>query len=79
MKFYDSIPERAKYWERESYDATRSLFQSKRNEKRYNYNQQIMINYNPLPQDSSSSSEEEYNESRKTERVIKMNFSKIRN
>ena len=62
-KFYDSIPQRAKYWERESYDATRSLFQSKRNEKmnNNNYNEKIMTNYNPLPQDSSE--EEEYNES----------------
>ena len=64
LKFYDSIPERAKYWERESYDATRSSFQTKRNAKMNdynNYNQNIMTNYNPIPQYSSE--EDEYDES----------------
>ena len=63
LKFYDNIPKRAKYWERESYDPTRSLFQSKRLEimEDYNYHQNI-TNYNPIPQDSFSSSSEEEKE-----------------
>ena len=63
MKFYDSIPKRAKYWERESFDATRSLFNSKRLSKNPYYNQeQNMINYKPIPQESYSSSSEDQKE-----------------
>ena len=60
MEFYDSIPNRAKFWERESYDPTRSLFQSKRYGKIYNNNsQQNMVNYKPISQDPYSSSFED--------------------
>ncbi len=63
MKFYDSIPKRAKYWERESFDATRSLFNSKRLSKNPYYNQEKnMINYKPIPQESYSSSSEDQKE-----------------
>ena len=63
MIFYDNIPKRAKFWERESYDPTRSLFQSKRLEKMENYNyHQNITNYNPIRQDSFSSSDEEEKE-----------------
>ena len=49
------IPKRAKYWERESFDSTRSLFQTKRIEKNsQSYYQNYMYNYKPIPVDSSS-------------------------
>ena len=64
IKFYDCIPKRAKFWERESYDSTRSLFQSKRIEKMNNYNKvkeyNGTYNYTPIPKEDFS--EEEYEE-----------------
>ena len=54
IKLYENIPERAKFWERESFDSTRSLFQAKRLEKNQNYYQNYMTNYKPIPLDSSS-------------------------
>ena len=59
IKFYDAIPKRAKYWENESYDSTRSSFNIKRYQKHKMYEQnnlynQYINNYTPIKQDSSS-------------------------
>ena len=62
IKFYDSIPKRAKFWERESYDSTRSLFQSKRLDKMKRYNLENHFNYNYAPIPKESFSEGEYEE-----------------
>ena len=70
MEFYDSIPNRAKFWERESYDPTRSLFQSKRLSKTYNYNQQQnIVNYKPISQESYSSPSEDEKEKYSDEQI----------
>ena len=58
IKFYDEIPKKAKYWENESYDPTKSLFQSKRIEKITKNNFQNMYNYMPIKQDSFSDEED---------------------
>jgi hypothetical protein len=58
MQFYDAIPKRAKFWESESYDPTKSQFQSKRFEKTNTNNNQDMHNYMPIKQDSFSDMED---------------------
>ena len=63
MKFYDNIPKRAKYWENESYDSTRSFFHEKRIKKQNifnNYKQFQDYNYADFPKETSS--EEEYDQ-----------------
>ena len=63
MKFYDNIPKRAKYWENESYDSTRSFFHEKRIKKQNifnNYKQFQDYNYVDFPKETSS--EEEYDQ-----------------
>ena len=61
LKFYDKIPKRAKYWENESFDSSRSFFQEKRLKRlkkydnNFNYNYYYNTNnYKPLRKDSSN-------------------------
>ena len=64
MKFYEEIPKRARFWETESYDATRSFFYSKRLQKnrKYQENQINFNNYTSIKQDSISSNSFEQND-----------------
>ena len=62
LKFYDNIPKRAKYWENESFDSSRSNFQIKRlkrQRKYYSYN--YMNNYQPLSKDINLGAYDYYN------------------
>jgi len=65
MKFYEEIPKRARFWEIESYDATRSSFYSKRLQRNGKYqNNQNQINFNnytSIKQDSDSLEENDNN------------------
>ena len=61
LKFYDNIPKRAKYWENESFDSSRSNFQIKRlkrQRKYYNYN--YINNYMPLSKDNNYIGDNDY-------------------
>ena len=61
MKFYDNIPKRAKYWENESYDSTRSFFHEKRIKKQNIFNNYKQFqDYNYADFSKETSSEEEY-------------------
>ena len=64
MKFYEEIPKSARFWETESYDATRSSFYSKRlqKHKKYQENQMNFNNYTSIKQDSISSDSFEEND-----------------
>ena len=64
MKFYEEIPQRARFWETESFDATRSSFYSKRlqKNKKYQENQIYFNNYTSIKQDSMSSNSFEEND-----------------
>lgn len=60
LNFYDKISKRAKYWENESYDASRSHFQEQRLKKQNKYfNYNYINNYKPLPKEYINT--EEYN------------------
>ena len=63
MKFYDAIPKRAKYWEAESYDPTKSRFQSNRIGKSSGKNNPNIYNYMPIRQGSFSDMEDNYERS----------------
>ena len=59
LKFYDKIPKRAKFWENESFDSSRSFFQEKRLKRLDKYNNHYNYyydtnNYKPLPKESSN-------------------------
>ena len=63
MKFYDNIPKRAKYWENESYDSTRSFFHEKRIKKQNIFNNYKQFqDYNYVDFQKETSSEEEYDQ-----------------
>ena len=54
LEFYDKIPKRAKYWENESFDSSKTYFHEKRIKRKYKYNNYENINnYKPFPKDSS--------------------------
>lgn len=57
LKFYDKIPKRAKFWENESFDASKTYFQKKRNKRKFKYNKynnyDYINNYRPFPKDTS--------------------------
>ena len=62
LKIYDKIPKRAKYWENESFDSSRSHFQVKRlkdQNKYYDYN--YINNYYPIPKDNTNIDEDNIN------------------
>ena len=59
LKIYDKIPKRAKYWENESFDSSRSHFQVKRLKiqnkyNNFNYNYDYINNYKPIPKDNEN-------------------------
>ena len=57
LKIYDKIPKRAKYWENESFDSSRSHFQVKRLKKQSKYNNHnydYINNYKPIPKDNEN-------------------------
>ena len=61
LKFYDAIPKRAKYWENESFDSSKSNFQTNRlksQRKYYNYN--YINNYKPLSKDNEYMKDYDY-------------------
>ena len=54
VKFYDKIPKRAKYWENESFDSSRTFFQKKRIKRAHKYkNKDNINNYKPFSKDTS--------------------------
>ena len=54
LEFYDKIPKRAKYWENESFDSSKTFFHEKRIKRKNKYNNYENINnYKPFPKDSS--------------------------
>ena len=62
LKIYDKIPKRAKYWENESFDSSRSHFQVKRlniqnKYNNFNYNYDYINNYKPIPKDNENMEE----------------------
>ena len=54
LQFYDEIPEKAKYWENESFDASVSYFQEKRINNKASYQNEYNI-YNYYPQQNYDS------------------------
>ena len=59
LKIYDKIPKRAKYWENESFDSSRSHFQVKRLKiqnkyNNFNYNYDYINNYKQIPKDNEN-------------------------
>ena len=61
LKFYDKIPKRAKFWENESFDASKTHFQKKRIKRKIKYNKYknyyYINNYKPFPKDISINTE----------------------
>ena len=61
LKFYDKIPKRAKFWENESFDASKAHFQKKRIKRKIKYNKYknyyYINNYKPFPKDISINTE----------------------
>ena len=54
LEFYDKIPKRAKYWENESFDSSKTYFNEKRIKRKNKYNNYENINnYKPLTKDGS--------------------------
>jgi len=59
LKMFDKIPKRAKYWENESFDSSRSHFQFQRLKvqnkyNKYNYNYEYINNYKPIPKENEN-------------------------
>ena len=53
VKFYDKIPKRAKYWENESFDSSRTYFQKKRIKRVNKFkNKDNINNYKPFSKDT---------------------------
>ena len=61
LTFFDKIPKRAKFWENESFDASKTYFQKKRIKRKIKYNKYknyyYINNYNPFPKDISINTE----------------------
>lgn len=57
LTFFDKIPKRAKFWENESFDASKTYFQKKRIKRKIKYNKyknyDYVNNYRPFPKNTS--------------------------
>ena len=61
LTFFDKIPKRAKFWENESFDASKTYFQKKRIKRKIKYNKyknyDYVNNYRPFPKNTSINTE----------------------
>ena len=61
LTFFDKIPKRAKFWENESFDASKTYFQKKRIKRKIKYNKYknyyYVNNYRPFPKNTSINTE----------------------
>ena len=76
LKFFDKIPKRAKYWENESFDSSRTYFQEKRLKKQNKkYNLYYINNYKPLPKENENV--EEYNNNENYYNYNNINYNNV--